>query len=939
MTIPLPCSLNRLALTLLLATGAPQVLAQEETGQLTGRVLDSSGRYSIESARVRVPGTGQTATTDRRGNFLLRNVPPGTYELEVTYVGAPTTRVEVTVGPDSNPPMEIELGGGATDTIRVVGQAAGQAAALSRERNAMGNINVLSADAIGDFPDNNVAEALQRVPGLSLVRDQGEGRFAVIRGANAEFNTTTVNGMRVPGPEDDSRAVNLDVISSDLVESVEVSKSLMPDQDADAVGGNIEISTLTAFDLGNSLRLSADGSYNEKLEETSPRYSVTGTRLFSIGGGEDNFGVSASFNHFDREFAVDNVEASEWPLLEGPDGNEYRSPESAEQRDYELSRKRVGGTLNFDYRPSSTSSYYLRTLYSDFADTEIELEHEYLFEDGEVTRLDGLGGEFSDAAVERRGKETTATREILTVVLGGENLVGPWTLDYKVGYGEASTSEPFSLGTALVAEGLNIGYDLSGGFKTPRLFGLDTAALEDLDAYELDLVELESDKTEDEEWSFEFNATRELSYGAYPGMLQFGAKARLREKFNDANNTDFEDFGGDFTLADLAGATPRDYPLGRFGPAVDTRRLQDFYFANRDGFERDEVGFLIDSEGEDYTLDEDVYAAYVMSEATIDQLRVSGGLRVERTEIDQTGARAVVDENSNNGIPTIEPFSGSNSYTDLFPNLHLLYQINDEWQARASFTRTIARPNFEAAGARQLVEIEGSGTDIEREAEIGNPDLDPLYSNNIDLELSYYSPSGLGAASIGVFYKDIEDFFVGTDIAGEAPFEDFDEVSTVLNGGSAEVSGLELAYVRELDFLPSPWDGLLIAANYAWIDSEAEVPFRAGKIPLPQQAEQVGNLALGYEKYGVSLRLAANYRGKYFDEAEDPEDPLQDRYVDDELRLDFTSKYTFNDQVTLMFNVANITDQEFYAYLDDKRVAHQYDEFGRTYEFGVQLDF
>lgn len=938
MVPPLSSRLNRLALAIMLAAGVPQVLAQA-AGSVSGRVVDSSGRHSIQSAQVRIPGTGQTVTTDRAGNFLLRNVPEGTYELEVTYVGAPTTRFEVTVRPDVNPPVEIELGAGTLETIRVVGQAAGQAAALSRERNAIGNINVLSSDAIGNFPDNNVAEALQRVAGLSLVRDQGEGRFAVIRGANAEFNTTTVNGIRVPGPEDSSRAVNLDVISSDLVESVEISKSLMPYQDADAVGGNIEISTLTAFDLGNSLRMSADGSYNEALEKTSPRYSITGTRLLSVGDGYENFGVSASFNHFERRFAVDNVEASEWPFLEAPDGTEFRSPESAEQRDYELNRKRVGGSLNFDYKPNPTSSYYLRTLYSDFADNEVELEHEYLFEEGDVVRLDALGGEFTDAAVERRGKETTATREIFTVVLGGENLIGPWTLDYSVGYGEASTSEPFSLGTALVAEGLDIGYDLSGGFKAPRLFGLDNAALEDLGAYELDLVELESDKTKDEEWSFEFNVMRDLAYGPYPGMVQLGAKVRMREKFNDANNSDFEDFGGDFTLADLAGTKPRDYPLGRFGPSVDTQRLREFFLANRDNFERDEVGFLLDSEGEDYALDEDVYAAYVMTEVTVDRLRIAGGLRVERTEIDQIGARAVVDENRNDGVPTIEPFTGSNKYTDFFPNLHLLYDFNDQWQGRASFTRSIARPNFEAAGARQLIEIEGEGDDIERVAEIGNPNLDPLYSNNIDLELSYYSPSGLGAASIGVFYKDIDDFFVETDVAGQAPFEDFDEVAVVLNGDSARVWGVELSYVRELDFLPSPWDGLLIAANYAWIDSQAEVPFRTGKIPLPEQAEQVGNLVLGFEKYGLSLRLAANYRGKYFDGAEDPGDPLQDRFVDDELRLDFTSKYAVNDNITLAFNVANITDQEFYAYLGDRRAAHQYDEFGRTYEFGIRLSF
>lgn len=827
----------------------------------------------------------------------------------------------------------------AMEEILVVGQAAGQAAALSRERNAIGNINVLSADAIGDFPDNNVAEALQRVSGLSLVRDQGEGRFAVIRGANAEFNTTTINGLRVPGPEDDSRAVNLDVISSDLVESVEISKSLMPDQDADAVGGNIEISTLTAFDLGDTLKVSIDGSYNETLDETSPRYSVTGTRLFSVGDGEDNFGVSGSFNYFDRAFAVDNVESGEWPLLESPDGGEFRSPESSEQRDYELNRKRIGGTLNFDYRPSETSSYFLRTLYSDFADNEIELEHEYLFEDGDVVSLDDNGGVFEDVAVERRGKETTATREILTVVVGGENLIRDWTLDYQLGYAEAGTSEPFSLGTALIAEGLDIGYDLTGNIETPRLFGLDNAALEDVSAYELDLVELESDQTEEEELSFEVNVGRELQFGQYPARVQFGAKVRQREKFNDANNSNFEDFGGDFTLADLVDPEPRDYPLGRFGPAVSTARLAEFHAANNANFEVNEADFLIDSEGEDYDLEEDVYAAYAMSEVRIGAVRLVGGVRIERTEIDQNGARAILDENVNDGVPTIEPFSGSNEYTDWFPNLQALCYINDEFQLRASLTRSIARPNFEAAGARQLIEIEGEGDDIERVAEIGNPDLEPLYSNNFDLELSYFSPTGLGAASAGFFYKDIEDFFVSTDIAGQAPFEDFDEVSVVINGDSAEVYGFEVSWVREFDFLPSPWDGLLLAANYTWIESEAEVPFRDDDIPLPEQAEDVANVSLGYEKYGLSLRLAANHRGTYFDGVEDPEDATQDRFVDEELRVDFTSRYAFNDNLTLIFNVQNISDQEFYAYLGNRRAAAQYDEFGRSYELGIRYQY
>ncbi|MEE4640006.1 MAG: TonB-dependent receptor [Wenzhouxiangella sp.] len=926
----------RLLLIMLVLAISMSALARQPTGQIAGIVESATESFKFQGATIRVLGTDRRAATDRDGRFRFTGLAPGVYELRIEYVGVPAKTVSVSVTGGEATEVSVQLDQD-MDRIMVVGQKARQSAALSRERAAINNINVLSADAIGQFPDNNVAEALQRVSGLSLERDQGEGRFAVIRGANANFNTTTVNGLRIPGPEDGSRAVNLDVVSSDLVDSVEISKSLMPDQDADAVGGNIEISTLSGFDLGNSLRASVEGSYNEKLEKTSPRASLTGTRLLSVGSGVDNLAISGSVNYFDRKFAVDNVEAGIWPEFELDDGSVVRVPEAAEQRDYELSRERVGGVFNVEFRPDDQSQYYLRTLYSEFSDNEIELEHEYIFEDATPLEISADGGLFSDGEVERRGKETTATREIFSLSVGGENSFDRWVVDYQAGYAEASTSEPFSLGTALIAEGLDIGYDFtgSGGREAPNLFGTDLGALEDLTAYELDLVELESDETQEEELSLALNLTRELAWGDNPGRLKFGAKIRSREKFNDANNTNFVDFGGDFTLADLAGPGERDYQLGRFGPYISTSILRDFYRANGANFEIDPVDFLLDSEGEDYSLEEDIYSAYVMTDVTLGQLDLLAGLRVESTDISQAGFRAIVNEDVNDGIPTIEAFSADNDYTDFFPNLQALYTINNNWQLRAAYTRSMGRPGFEDAGARQVVEIEGGET----VAEVGNPDLKPFYSNNFDLELSYFDDGALGAASVGIFYKDIEDFFVTTNIAGQAPFEDFDEVSAVVNGDKGEIFGVELSYIQEFAFLPAPFDGLLLIANYTWIDSEAEVPFRDSKLPFPQQSDNIANIALGYDGGPISLRLALNHRGEYFDGIEEEDDPSQDRFVSAETRLDFTSKYQFTENVTGILNVSNITDEPFYAFLGDKRFANQYDEFGRTVEFGLEVRF
>ena len=910
--------------------------AQSTTGTLTGTVVSADERVTFEAATVEIVGTDQRTSTNRDGRFRFSQVPAGTYELRIEYVGSAPETVSATVAAGETTDLTIPIAV-ALDKVVVIGQRAIQSASLSRERAAVNNINVITADNIGQFPDNNVAEALQRVSGLSLQRDQGEGRFITIRGANANFNTTTINGLRIPGPEDDSRAVNLDVLSADLVQSVEVSKSLTPDQDADAVGGNIEISTLSAFDLGNSLRFNLEGSYNGKAEDVGPRVGVTGTRLFSIGDGVDNLAVSGSLTYFDRRFEVDNVEVGDWTEFDAPNGQAIPFPEAAEQRDYRLSRERTGGVLNFDYRPTAFSEYYLRTLYSEFADNEIELEHEYIFEDASPIEITDNGGLFSDGEVERRGKETTATREILAISAGGSNIFDAWELEYQAGYAEASTSEPFSLGTAVIAEGLDIGYDFSGseGRRAPNLFGTDLAALDDPTAYELDLVELESDEVEEDEISLQFDLGRDLFWGNNPGRIQFGAKARLREKSNDANNSNFVDFDDDYTLADLAGTGERDYSLGRFGPWVDTRRLREFFAANGDNFGIDPADFLLDSEGEDYSLEEDIYAAYVMAEATFGRVDLLGGLRVETTDIQQDGFRATVDEDLNDGVPVIEPFSGENDYTDFFPNLQARWNLSENLQLRGSFTRTMTRPGFEDAGARQVVEVEGG----ERVAEVGNPDLDPFYSNNFDLELSYYAGEVLGAASVGIFYKDITDFFVTTDVAGEGIFADFDEVESVINGNDAELLGIELSYVQEFSFLPGPWDGLLLIANYTYVDSEADLPGRQQSIRLPFQSDHIANVALGYDKGGLSMRLALNHRGEYLDSINDPEEPIEDEIVQEETRLDFNTEYQITDNIAALLSVQNITDEPYYAFYGNDRRARQFDEFGRTWEFGLRLIF
>lgn len=930
----------RLCAGLLLACTAPLLAAEPaaEPQAVQGRVMDRSGEVGFEGARVRLEPAGLETVTGRDGRFRFASVPPGSYTLGVEYLGAAREALVFSVGDTAPSALDVRIGQDVqpVQNILVVGQAAGQAGALNRQRTADTLRNIVSADAIGQFPDQNVAEALQRVPGLSLARDQGEGRFVIIRGIDPALSTTTINGLRVPGPEADSRQVNLDVVSSDLLESLEVVKAVTPDMDGDSVGGNVELKSATAFDRGNSLNLRGEGSYNDLSEQWSPRLAVSGTRLLSAGQGMENLGVAVALSWFERDFGSDNVESAGFEELDGPGGS-FRGLEEAEQRDYTITRERLSAALNFDYRPDPRSDYYWRTLYSDFSDDEVQLSNVYAFNADEVLALDDQGARFADSEIEKLNEARKETQKILATSVGAEHRLGIWTLDYVGGYAFAEEDNPDALGAAFVGEGLETGYDLSDREQV-LLFSND-AAFADPSTYALDEIALESSFTRERETSLAFNLRRDTVFGRAPGYWKFGAKARLRDKVGRLDAQIYDGFGDDFTLADFA-AQDVDYPLGTWGPILSREALRGFFDANVGSFELDADDSAIDSQLEDYTLDEDIYAGYLMASADIGRLRLIGGLRVERTDYSVRGTELRIDEESGNGDPRIAPLSADKQYTDLMPSLNLRYELGERTLLRAAVWRSVARPGFEQAAARTAIEIEQDDEgNFERSAELGNPDLDPLTADHLDLAWEFY-PGGVALVSAGVFYKRLDDFFVVSDVAGRpGAFANFDEAITTLNGERAELFGAEFSYSQKFSMLPAPFDGLLLLANLSLTDSKARLPQRNSRVPLPRQSDALGNLALGWEKHGISLRLAATWRSEYLDEIGELDDPAFDRYADEHLQLDFVGSYRIGDACQLYLNAVNLNDEPFYAYFQDRRFNSQYEEYGPTYELGLKASF
>ena len=261
---------------------------------ITGQVTDATGEAPLQGALVTVEELDRTVSSDRFGTYRFNNIPAGDYTLSVSYVGADTVTADVSLSGTAT--VDLTLGGDVRylDNVLVVGSTAAQAGAINQQRASDALINVIDSDGLGNFPDTTVADSLSRVPGLSIENDQGEGRYVSIRGINTDLISATINGVRTPSPED-RRGVLLDGVPSDLLDGIEVQKSLTPDVDADTIGGVINLKTISAFDRdGQFFRAKLEGSYNEITEEISPKATLTYSNVFG-----DKLGVAASVNYQD----------------------------------------------------------------------------------------------------------------------------------------------------------------------------------------------------------------------------------------------------------------------------------------------------------------------------------------------------------------------------------------------------------------------------------------------------------------------------------------------------------------------------------------------------------------------------------------------------------------------------------------------------------------
>lgn len=877
-------------------------LSSTNNGRLVGQINLANDIRSVAGAQVEIVELGVTTSTQRDGSFRFSGIPEGNYTLKVSYLGASASThiVNVEAGQVSSPTLTIVSDGLDEEEIVIYAQRSATASALSQKRYAETIKSIVSADAIGQFPDQNVAESLQRLPGLSIARDQGEGRFVEIRGIDPNLNNVTINGLNVPSPEAGVRSVALDVIPSELVQTLEVSKSVTADQDADAIGGSVEIKSVSAFDRQEDIAtLTGQLSYNDLRSETSPKLAGSFTHKFN-----DSIGIAAALSYFKRDFGSDNVESN--------------GEDEVEQRFYDITRERIGGAINLDFRPDVNNSYYVRTLFSQFSDDEQRLANTFT--------LDG-----EDSEIERASREREETQSIFTLSAGGEHLLNNWTVEYQIGYAKSDEDEPDNLVYEFVTENDSIDFDINT--QIPQV-SQNTDAL-NLNNYELNEIAFEDNLAEDTEFSAKFDLTRTLSLGTADGEFQFGAKYRDREKTQTANvfiyGGDFDDINPD----NFASAQP-DWGLGQFGPGLNRSTLRSFFNDNRSGFELDDLNSDLESGGASFNVNEDIFAAYALTRIDYGKLHIVAGVRYERTEFSTDGSRVELIENEQTDVEEVVStnFSASRDYDFLLPSINARYEMTEKVVLRAAFSQTLSRPTFEQSGAFQIIESTTEEDDgefvTERSAEVGNPALEPFEASNVDLAIEFY-PGGVGVLSVGLFYKDIDNFIINADVAGIGEFENFEEVIQPINGENAELIGLELAWVKNFD------NGLLFSANATFTSSDAVTELNGERFEtsLPNQSDRIGNVVVGYENQTLSLRLSATYKSENLEEI----DGEFLRLEDDHTQIDFTAKYFVTPQINVYFNAINITDEPFYAFFDERQNNAQFEEYGSTYELGFRWQF
>ncbi|MEM9361386.1 MAG: TonB-dependent receptor [Bacteroidota bacterium] len=919
--------------------------AFQSFGGVSGRVLGEAGE-PLPGASIVIRELSIGTSSSLEGFFNLPRVPYGSHDIEISYIGFEPYKTTIKVDSSSLSLGDIVLQPSVNTLGEVIitGSLEGQQRAFNQQKNADNIKTIVSADLIGRFPDINVGEAMQRVSGVTIERDNGEGSIVKIRGTPQNFTTVSINGEQIPTTDEGGgRTEGLALISADQLASMEVSKAITPDMDGDAVGGAINLITPTAASSKGRIKGSIGGGYNDLFQRGSQIVRLKYDRRFA----DNKFGILFGGSYYNTVNGEERFEATYRNRQIGSDDdpNSFRANVVDDYRLRPLlnERTRIGVNATFDYRFNDNSQVIFKAIYNKLEDESLRRRIRFRPRNNYNDPLNpNIAGPDNDVRVRRDINDRVIDRENITITFDGKHPLGTFgQIDYGINY---TRSERVLRSDRFVFRERDLTLELTrdGDFT---LFSSPDFDFEDYAAY--DFNSFQQDKpilNRGDNTVAKINLTVPFNLGKNAGEFKTGGKYRDLDNMRRRNTIEYNVFNGPYNLTQVFDNNESSifdgrYQMGRF---PDPQRAMQHFLDNQAAYEIDENASRINSESFFFDAGEDVYAAYFQGKVQFKKFRILAGFRYEKTDVNYDALRLEIEPPAQDGAPAVpissEPVSGSNSYDFFLPMVHLRYELNDRTNLRFAYTQSYARPELQDLVPSQNINF------ADQLLTTGNPELLPANADNLDLLFESYL-KGAGVISGGVFYKRIENFI-------------FDQISNVdfnndvflqtepINGDEAELLGVELNFTKKLDFLPGFLSGLGVFLNYTWVDSNSSFEFfdeDSGEtlvredVSFVGQADNTWNAALSYDLGGFSARASLNYNGRSLLSFSD--DPEQDFFLEERYQLDVNASQKISDNLTVFVEFVNLTNEPNLEFQSVRSQVTNYEIYDWSARFGLNFKF
>lgn len=876
------------------------------TGAVAGSVFSSGTRNALQGAVVSIPAINRSELTDNSGAFLLPGLPEGALELVISYTGFNDERRNVVVRTGETARLEVTLTPTPAitmDAFTVSAEREGHALAATEQRNAENIKTVTAIDAWGNMPNMSVGELAMRLPGMTFQLDGDDVVMNVsIRGMSTDFTRLSIDGLSSTSVAGNGRTASLHSFSGALYEQVEVLSGVLPDSSADSIGGSVNLKTRSTFSMGEKRRVGYSvgarwaAPFFYRVPERAERslhhvVSFSYLERFSVRGGRNNLGVSVSLAQSENANPF-NIRIFDYQATTNP---------AAYLRDFQTfsgynNRHLTALNLKADYKVSDATKFSLGLIYNRGSEPTFDRN---VIQASTASTTPTVGTAPTAQIVAGYTENRTEIRPVTgsnfdisqahwsfysdnpTVTFAGDHRWGRLTADYAARYsythfdsGTGKTGPGKASGGQLTMRVPNIGFVLDKSDPDGRVFTQTAGpSVYDLASYTSNLILTKRDSISDVPEA-SANANAALTFGTrLPVTIKSGVSFRRRGWETRQRDTR--------RWTRVTGAPPLPavfVPLSTFDlrqggpriPAVDVRALND-ELSNPALWTEDLAYRAQQKYVSNRNAIEEIQAGYVRLSGRWRRLALTGGLRVENTEVQgytflrfRTTPVAQEPDPFKRFALDYGDVSNRGDYRRSFPSVHATLDLAANLKARASWSTSFARPNF--------VQLIPTATVNEAQQTVtgSNPGLGPQFARNLDLKLEYYfKPAGLLA--VGYFKKNIRDYILTQEV-GIVPFgpdngyDGFYEgyrLFTSVNGGTANVRGWEVDYRQQFTWLPGLLRGLGLMANYTRLETEGDFGGtyrRTAEIPgfTPRSA----NASLTYTYRGFTIRVTTSYTGR-----------------------------------------------------------------------------